>query len=164
MVAWINLCLKLVDRLPGTAVMLAKARFMLVDPAWRTELLQRLCPQARSRRPGHPEGPTLAAREQHQGRGAVDDGRSRRPWRTHFLRRFQKATGLNPAEYCQRLRIAKSRELLERSCLSIAQVPWQSGYEDTKTYRKIFRKILGVSPKEYRPRFSVVDTTRHATA
>ncbi|WP_348649864.1 helix-turn-helix domain-containing protein [Sinorhizobium sp. BG8] len=78
-----------------------------------------------------------------------------------FLRRFQKATGINPTEYCQRLRIAKSRELLERSYLSIEQVAWQSGYDDSNAYRKIFRKILGISPSEYRMRFSIADGPRH---
>src|ERR1700752_2983451 len=30
-----------------------------------------------------------------------------------FLRRFQKATGVKPTEYCQRLRVGKALEMLE---------------------------------------------------
>ncbi|QLL64635.1 helix-turn-helix domain-containing protein (plasmid) [Sinorhizobium mexicanum] len=165
MMAWINLGLKLVDRLLGTAVMLATARFMLVDPGAREQSYYSVFA------PRLDHGDPVILKIQHWLHGTSTKGvtlqmmaeRAGLGERT-FLRRFQKATGLNPTEYCQRLRIAKSRELLERSYLSIEQVAWQSGYDDTNAYRKIFRKILGVSPKEYRLRFSVVGGTRHATA
>ncbi|OCO98937.1 AraC family transcriptional regulator [Ensifer sp. LC13] len=161
MMAWIDLGLKLVDRFLGTDVMLATARFMIIDPGAREQSYYSVFA------PKLDHGDTAILKIQHWLHGTSTKGvtlqmmaeRAGLGDRT-FLRRFQKATGLNPTEYCQRLRIAKSRDLLERSQLSIEQVAWQSGYEDTNAYRKIFRKILGLSPKEYRLRFSVSDSAR----
>ena len=156
MMAWINLGLKLVDRLMGSSVMLATARFMLVDPGAREQSYYATFS------PKLDHGDTVILKIQHWLHGTNVKGltllamaeRAGLGERT-FLRRFQKATGINPTEYCQRLRIVKSRELLERSHMTIEQVAWQSGYEDPKTYRKVFRKILGLSPAEYRIRFSL---------
>ncbi|HEV7306430.1 GlxA family transcriptional regulator [Ensifer sp.] len=166
MMAWIDLGLKLVDRYLGTDVMLATARFMIIDPGPREQSYYSVFA------PKLDHGDTIILKIQHWLHGASTKGvtlqmmaeRAGLGDRT-FLRRFQKATGLNPTEYCQRLKIARSRDLLERSHLSIEQVAWQSGYDDTNAYRKIFRKILGLSPKEYRQRFSVSDSGRRlATA
>jgi transcriptional regulator GlxA family with amidase domain len=43
-----------------------------------------------------------------------------------FLRRFNKATGLKPTEYCQRLRVGKGREML--------------------AFRKVFHRVVGCRP------------------
>ncbi len=161
MMAWIDLGLKLVDRFLGTDVMLATARYMIIDPGAREQSYYSVFA------PKLDHGDTIILKIQHWLHGTNTKGvtlqmmadRAGLGDRT-FLRRFQKATGFNPTEYCQRLRIAKSRDLLERSHLSIEQVAWQSGYDDTNAYRKIFRKILGLSPKEYRLRFSVSDGGR----
>lgn len=156
MMAWINLGLKLVDRFMGSTVMLETARFMVVDPGAREQSYYSVFA------PRMDHGDQIILKIQHWLHGANTKGitlqmmadRAGLGERT-FLRRFQKATAINPTEYCQRLRIAKSRELLERSYLSIEQVAWQSGYDDSNAYRKIFRKILGISPSEYRMRFSI---------
>ncbi|HEV2901577.1 MAG TPA: GlxA family transcriptional regulator [Pseudaminobacter sp.] len=158
MMAWIDLGLKLVGRFMGPGITLATARFMLVDPAGREQAFY-----------------TTFAPKLHHGDGAVLNiqhwlqahhtdrislqimaARAGMGERT-FLRRFQKATGLNPTEYLQQLRIAKARELLEISSLKVEQVAWQIGYEDPGAFRKIFRRILGLSPGEYRRRFFVGD-------
>lgn len=165
MMAWIDLGLKLVDRFLGTDIMLATARFMIIDPGAREQSYYSVFA------PRLDHGDNVILKIQHWLHGTSTKGvtlqmmaeRAGLGDRT-FLRRFQKATGFNPTEYCQRLRIAKSRDLLERSHLSIEQVAWQSGYDDTNAYRKIFRKILGLSPKEYRLRFSVPDGGRRMVA
>ncbi|MCF3642798.1 helix-turn-helix domain-containing protein [Rhizobium sp. TRM95111] len=161
MMAWINLGLKMVDRFMGSTVMLATARFMVVDPGAREQSYYSVFA------PRMDHGDIVILKIQHWLHGISTKGitveamagRAGLGERT-FLRRFQKATGVNPTEYCQRLRIAKSRELLERSYLSIEQVAWQSGYDDSNAYRKIFRKILGISPSEYRMRFSIAGGRR----
>lgn len=80
--------------------------------------------------------------------------------RRTFLRRFVKATGLRPAQYLQHLRVGKARDLLERLDLSIAEVAWKVGYGDPGAFRKIFQRILGLSPGEYRRRFAVASRRR----
>jgi transcriptional regulator GlxA family with amidase domain len=76
-----------------------------------------------------------------------------------FLRRFHKATGLKPAQYLQQLRIGKARDLLELEALAIEEIAWRVGYEDAGAFRKLFRRVMGLSPGEYRRRFAVTRST-----
>ena len=69
------------------------------------------------------------------------------------LRRFQRATGLRPTEYCQHLRISRAREMLKLSTRKVAQVAWEVGYGDEAAFRKVFRKDVGFAPGAYRLRF-----------
>ncbi len=70
-----------------------------------------------------------------------------------FLRRFTKATGLKPSDYQQRLRITRSRELLEFTRHTVEQVALAAGYEDAGGFRRTFKRVVGLSPAEYRRRF-----------
>ena len=72
-----------------------------------------------------------------------------------FLRRFRAATGLKPTEYCQQLRVGKARELLELTNRGIEQVAWAVGYQDPGAFRKVFQKLVGLSPGDYRRRFGI---------
>ena len=71
-----------------------------------------------------------------------------------FLRRFVQATGMRPREYQQRLRISRARELLEFSRKSVDSIALNAGYEDVGGFRRVFRKIIGLTPSDYRRRFS----------
>lgn len=72
----------------------------------------------------------------------------------HFIRRFKIATGDTPLAYLQRIRIEAAKQTLETTEKSIDEITWQVGYEDTNSFRKLFRKNTGLSPKEYRSRFT----------
>ena len=71
-----------------------------------------------------------------------------------FLRRFQKATGMTTTEYCQRLRVGRAREMLQAGRLPIERIAWEVGYGDPGAFRKVFARIVGLTPGEYRRRFS----------
>lgn len=71
-----------------------------------------------------------------------------------FLRRFQAATGVTPAEWMTRMRLDRARGLLESTGLSIEQIAGQTGLGSATTMRHHFRNRMGVSPAEYRKRFS----------
>lgn len=73
-----------------------------------------------------------------------------------FIRRFKKATGINPTEHCQQLKVGKARELLEFTNKNIEEISWKVGYEDASAFRKVFHKVIGLTPGEYRSKFSVV--------
>jgi len=64
-------------------------------------------------------------------------------------RRFLKATGLRPIEYCQRLRIAKAQLLLQAGG-EIDEVSWAVGYSDQSAFRRLFLRIVGLTPSRYR--------------
>ncbi|GAB1622125.1 helix-turn-helix domain-containing protein [Agarivorans albus] len=71
-----------------------------------------------------------------------------------LLRRFVKATGLKPIQYLQKLRVQKACELLETSPQSTEAIAQQVGYEDAGAFRKVFIKIIGLSPRDFRRRFT----------
>jgi AraC family transcriptional activator FtrA len=71
-----------------------------------------------------------------------------------FMRRFRAATGLSPADWVTRTRVDAARELLENTRLSIEQIAQRCGLGMPTTLRHHFRKKVGVSPAQYRKRFS----------
>lgn len=70
-----------------------------------------------------------------------------------FLRRFRAATGQNPRDYLQQLRVEQARALIEQSTLTMDEIAGRLGYEDTGAFRRVFRRITGLAPLAYRRRF-----------
>jgi transcriptional regulator GlxA family with amidase domain len=152
--AWTDLGLSLVDRFLGPSVMAATARFMLADPPRREQrFYNRFVPPL-----NHGDKPILAI--QHRLQADVQAatsmaelaGQAALGERT-FLRRFVKATGMKPSEYHQKLRIARSQELLELTRDTVDQIALATGYEDPGGFRRTFKRVVGLSPSEYRRRF-----------
>ena len=77
------------------------------------------------------------------------------------MRRFVKATGMRPSEYQQRLRISRAREMLEFSRTSIDEIAARIGYEDVGAFRRVFRKIVGLTPSDYRRKFGRLEASNH---
>lgn len=69
-------------------------------------------------------------------------------------RRFLKATGYNPNQYLQRLRVQNACDYLESTNRSFEWIANQVGYEDISACRKVFINIVGLTPREFRKRFS----------
>lgn len=74
--------------------------------------------------------------------------------RRNVVRRFKQATGVTPIEYLQKTRIEAAKMLLEQTNQSILEVMLNSGYNDMKAFRQVFKKSAGVSPKVYRDKFN----------
>jgi AraC family transcriptional activator FtrA len=74
-----------------------------------------------------------------------------------FIRRFRATTGMTPGEWIAHQRISRAKDLLERSSLPIDQVAARSGMGTAMTLRHHFRRRIGLSPAEYRKRFSLLD-------
>jgi transcriptional regulator GlxA family with amidase domain len=74
--------------------------------------------------------------------------------RRNFDRRFIKATGNTPVEYSQRVKIESAKKAIESSRKTINEVMYDVGYSDVKAFREVFRKFTGMSPLEYRNRYS----------
>lgn len=71
----------------------------------------------------------------------------------HFKRRFYKATGKNPLRYLQQIRLEIAKTMLETSLENIETITTKVGYEDSRTFRRLFNKYTSLSPREYRDRF-----------
>jgi transcriptional regulator GlxA family with amidase domain len=74
------------------------------------------------------------------------------PART-FKRRFRTATGYTAIEYVQKLRVEEAKQLLESTAKAIEEVGELVGYRDPTSFRRIFRRLTGVTPARYRQRF-----------
>lgn len=72
----------------------------------------------------------------------------------HFIRRFKKATNNSPLEYIQRVKIEAAKKQLETGRKSVNEVMYEVGYNDTKAFRSIFRKVTGLSPADYRSKYN----------
>lgn len=72
----------------------------------------------------------------------------------HFKRRFKQATGEAPLGYLQRIRIEQAKRRLETTRDTMNEITWQIGYEDSSSFRRLFKKFTGLAPREYRDKFS----------
>jgi AraC family transcriptional regulator len=69
---------------------------------------------------------------------------------SHFVLVFTRATGLTPHQYVLRVRIERAKLQLENRTLSIAEVSRLSGFRTQEHFTKVFRKMVGVTPREFR--------------
>ena len=69
---------------------------------------------------------------------------------SRFARIFHERTGYAPADYVRRLRVQRARELLGDINLSIKEIARATGFADVYTFSKVFRRVDGLSPTEYR--------------
>lgn len=74
--------------------------------------------------------------------------------RRNFIRRFKKATQNTPFEYIQRVKVEAAKKSLERTNQNINEVMVDVGYSDTKSFRKVFKKLTGCSPVEYKMKYN----------
>lgn len=153
--AWIDLSLILIERFFGPTIMVETARAFLVDPPGREQSYY----SAFSPRLNHGDDAILKVQHWLQATGGKDMGlavlaeHARLEPRT-FMRRFQKATGHTAGEYVQRLRINKARDLLQFTRDPVDAIAWKVHYSDPSSFRKIFTRIIGLTPAEYRQRFT----------
>ena len=68
----------------------------------------------------------------------------------HASRTFSSHAGISPSAYLQKLRMEKAGHLLVTSDYKVAEVARRVGYEDLYTFSKAFKRVVGVSPREYR--------------
>jgi AraC family transcriptional regulator, transcriptional activator FtrA len=153
--AGLDLCLHLVRRDYGSAVVNQVARRLVIQPhrdGGQAQFLERPVYQRERgslsalldkilRRLGEP------IRIAELARLAAMSERT-------FMRRFRASTGMTPSDWITQMRVDRARELLECTELSIGQISSRTGLGTAATLRHHFRKKVGVSPIEYRRQFS----------
>jgi two-component system response regulator YesN len=70
--------------------------------------------------------------------------------REYISRKFKQEFKVNFSDYLSNIRINKSKLLLLNPHLRIAKIAEQVGYPDVKYFSKVFKKLTGKSPNEYR--------------
>lgn len=69
---------------------------------------------------------------------------------SHLRRLFQKFFGVSPVCYLQDLRLAKAKEYLRMTDISIAEIAFLCGYTSPSYFSDAFRTGTGMSPSQYR--------------
>lgn len=68
----------------------------------------------------------------------------------YFSKLFKEKTGENFIEYLTSIRIEKAKKLLKSSDMNIKNICIDIGYSDPNYFSRIFKKLVGVTPTEYR--------------
>ena len=152
--SWMDLGLKLVEKIYNAPFMIDFCKLLLVDPPAREQSYYK------NFAPTFDHGDIAIIKIQHwlqtnyQKKITVDFlAEYVNLEKRTLLRRFKKSTNLTIIEYCQNLRIQKAQDLLITTTLSFDAISWQVGYKDSSSFSKIFVKNIGLSPAEYRKRF-----------
>jgi AraC-like DNA-binding protein len=68
----------------------------------------------------------------------------------HLCKVFKKATGMCFTEFVSRTRVEKAKEMLLRPNLRVSEVAYEVGFQSLTHFNRIFKKLVGESPTEYR--------------
>ncbi len=72
----------------------------------------------------------------------------------HFCRTFKQTTGLTFVEYLSRVRIERAKVLLHKNDLRVSEIAYEVGFQSITHFNRIFRKLVGHSPTQYRSRLA----------
>ncbi|WP_442602535.1 response regulator transcription factor [Paenibacillus sp. KN14-4R] len=70
--------------------------------------------------------------------------------REYISRKFKQYFNENMTDYISRIRMDRAKMLLLNPALKMTQIAEMVGYQDEKYFSKVFKKIYGISPNEYR--------------
>jgi len=66
----------------------------------------------------------------------------------YFLRSFTRQKGISPYSYLETIRIGRAKKLLEKGVPPI-DVAFQTGFSDQSHFSNFFKKLIGLTPKQY---------------
>ncbi|MED4225499.1 response regulator [Neobacillus cucumis] len=73
----------------------------------------------------------------------------------YFSKTFKNEYGKTFIDYLTDIRIQKAKELMEETNLSLKEICYEVGYKDPNYFSRVFKKVTGITPKDYRQRFSI---------
>ncbi|PMR73997.1 helix-turn-helix domain-containing protein [Billgrantia endophytica] len=73
--------------------------------------------------------------------------------RTAFLQQFKASTGQTPHQYLMAARVRKACELLKGSAVPLSDIAYACGFADQAHFSTTFKRIVGVTPSQYRREF-----------
>ncbi|MCU1338023.1 MAG: AraC family transcriptional regulator [Bryobacterales bacterium] len=71
----------------------------------------------------------------------------------HFSRMFRKSTGESPHHFVLRHRVERAKEMLRAAEARVLDVAVACGFKTQQHFARVFRRMCGVSPTEYRQEF-----------
>ena len=73
----------------------------------------------------------------------------------YFSKIFKEVTGKNYVDYITELRIEKAKEMLKSGAYSIKDICFEVGYNDPNYFSRVFKKVEGVTPSEFKIKSSI---------
>lgn len=153
--SWLNLALYLIEKYAGRdiAILISKAFMIDIDRHSQSPFI------IFAGQKDHEDHLIREAQEfiekNYTEKISVDELASRFAiGRRNFERRFKKATSNTVMEYIQRVKIEAAKMKLEKGGENVNEVMYSIGYSDVKAFRTTFKKITGLSPVNYKNKYS----------
>lgn len=153
--SYLNLALRLVERFAGAPLAAMTAKTLLIDTNRTAQASYATLLQEN----GHAD--RLVARAQRRMEATLEQGFRLAELAAYLSvsertlnRRFQRAIGDTPLGYLQTLRVEVAKRLLEAGRTNVDDVSQRIGYGDLSTFRQLFKRKTGLSPREYQRRFA----------
>ena len=70
----------------------------------------------------------------------------------HFARQFRQSTGVSPYQYVLQRKIERAKQFLLDPKKSVLEASARTGFVDQSHFTKVFRRLVGVTPTEFRAR------------
>ncbi|WP_444998111.1 GlxA family transcriptional regulator [Aliikangiella sp. IMCC44359] len=154
--SYLNLCLRVIERLVGKHIANLASKILLIDHNRSSQIpFMTLVDNVRSK-----DDVIAKCQDWLQSNLAnpitLEDMSNKSAMsKRNFIRRFKKAVGETPVTYLQRLRVEAAKRYLETTNLKLEQILEKVGYEDMGAFRKVFQKYTALTPKAYRVKFSL---------
>lgn len=74
----------------------------------------------------------------------------------YLTRVFKKETGLSLSDYIVKTKMEKAKKLLAQSNEKVSDIAERLGYSSFSYFAKLFKKVVGLGPQEYRKKFQDV--------
>lgn len=152
--SFLNLTLVLIERLFGPEVARASSKMFLIDVNKAPQGAYAMFSTQRAHADEAIQRAQLLIEERLADGLSVDQlARASGVSTRTFMRRFRRATGNGPREYIQRVRVESAKRALEHSEESVASIAEGIGYGDPAAFRKLFARMTGLTPMDYRARY-----------
>jgi len=149
-----SLMMKLIGRVGGEELAQQTARMLLIDSERQSQAPY--VSQALMERPRNSLSEKAEHFLQHQLHHEVSVtqlaehcGTSERS----LLRHFRTHHGVTPVAHIQHLRVERAKALLETTHLSFDEIVERCGYNDSASFRKLFKRATAITPGDYRERY-----------
>lgn len=77
--------------------------------------------------------------------------------KSHISHLFKASGGMTLRAYCNSLKLEDSKKLLNSTNLSVSEIAFESGFNDTSYFIQLFKEKFGLSPLQYRKNHKVAN-------
>lgn len=149
-----SLMMKLIGRAGGEELAQQTARMLLIDTERQSQAPY--VSQALMERPRNSLSEKAEQFLQHELHREVSVTRLAEYCGTSersLLRHFRTHHGVTPVAHIQHLRVERAKALLETTHLSFEEIVERCGYNDSASFRKLFKRATAITPGDYRERY-----------